>query len=325
MKSASRISYLDVAKGLLILSVLIHHIPYTAEKAGVNLHEYFQIYRLLIVPFFMPAFFVITGWCTNFDKGFKTFLWSNVKGLLIPAFVLGALSNWIVLIADRCVDPVEYAKLGFRTIVTNGGPYWFISALFVAKVLYWLINRYSPHKIATWSVMLACLCVGLIVYNRGGGWNYWNYQHAFILLIFLHMGRKAKNMKLSWTYLMVYAVLVLISQLSGWHPSITQGIHIRVIEIPLFLALAFTGSMSVLWISKCINSDHALECWGQQSIILYGLHVSIFISLFKEMARYDLPFNILSVSAVTIITTGLCTFGAYILNFKYIRCLIGRF
>ncbi len=91
-----RITYLDVAKGLLFLMVIYDHLldVYLTLLEHDNyfiehLNEGQWIYKL----FFMPAFFCITGMCSIFNKKFTPFLISNFKTLIIPNLVFSVLLN----------------------------------------------------------------------------------------------------------------------------------------------------------------------------------------------------------------------------------------
>lgn len=87
-----RIAYLDVAKGLLIIMVVFGHICWATTSSGVSVGESWrhidEIKQWLWSPFFMPCFFIITGFCSNFDKEFGPFLKDNVFSLLWPMLIL---------------------------------------------------------------------------------------------------------------------------------------------------------------------------------------------------------------------------------------------
>lgn len=123
-----RLHYMDVAKGILIFLVIIHHQPQLEEEHGVsnvflamldNFSDYYDAY-------FMPAFFIITGYCTNFMKqSIGKYVLHQAKTIMLPAFCLGAVSVWISLIGKGCVNPVEYCKIGFKTFIESGGHFGF--------------------------------------------------------------------------------------------------------------------------------------------------------------------------------------------------------
>lgn len=91
-KSTGRIAYVDVAKGILITLVVFLHVPHFLM--GVPAYEndgFLQMMKnlqFLYAPFFMSAFFVLTGYCSNFDKDFSKFLTSSLKTTVLPCFTI---------------------------------------------------------------------------------------------------------------------------------------------------------------------------------------------------------------------------------------------
>lgn len=65
-----RLHYIDVLKGILILLVVVGHTTWQAETNGVDNVLFLSMKEInfMIVPFFMAAFFAVTGYCANFDK-----------------------------------------------------------------------------------------------------------------------------------------------------------------------------------------------------------------------------------------------------------------
>lgn len=61
-----RKAYIDVARGILILSVVLFHTPFVLRSAG-SLGEvpFFDAFSNFYIVFFMPGFFFLTGYCTN--------------------------------------------------------------------------------------------------------------------------------------------------------------------------------------------------------------------------------------------------------------------
>lgn len=85
-----RYSFIDVAKGLLISLVIFFHTSPLAEANGVENEIFINLKRLnfLFSPFFMGAFFFITGFCSNFEKKFAHYLLKDIKTLILPSLTL---------------------------------------------------------------------------------------------------------------------------------------------------------------------------------------------------------------------------------------------
>lgn len=82
----ARLHYVDVAKGILILLLLVSHFGISVNRIGMDGACFACIYYLcpFFWPFFMEGFFFISGYCSHFDVDALTFLKKQVKGLVVP-------------------------------------------------------------------------------------------------------------------------------------------------------------------------------------------------------------------------------------------------
>ena len=74
-----RITYIDVAKGILILFVVYGHIYGHAKYLNFASVDWIRQSCNFFIPFYMPCFFVITGFCSSFKKPFLKFIWQSFK------------------------------------------------------------------------------------------------------------------------------------------------------------------------------------------------------------------------------------------------------
>ena len=68
-----RFQYIDIMKGILILLVVYGHTVWQAHEVGIHNQtiEMLGETGFLYEPFYMAAFFAITGYCSNFKKSYK--------------------------------------------------------------------------------------------------------------------------------------------------------------------------------------------------------------------------------------------------------------
>lgn len=172
-----RIHYFDVAKGILILMVAYGHVWYTiCHNSGFDNIFMSQLYDFsnIWVVFYMPAFFVITGRCSNYNCSWKSFLYKQVKTLLVPAFTLALLIH-----AIEWLFTGHGFYIGIKVFM-KGVSYWFIFALFVAKMIYFIVNQLlgSVYKIAFITLLLSFFLLLFMVFSQkfptiGAGFTLW--------------------------------------------------------------------------------------------------------------------------------------------------------
>ena len=93
--NSHRISYLDVAKGALIILLVFAHFRSALNRTDFK-NDYFEYvygWNSIFTCFYMPAFFLISGYCSNFRKDPKTFLKSLLKSLVLPLFALSLVND----------------------------------------------------------------------------------------------------------------------------------------------------------------------------------------------------------------------------------------
>lgn len=272
-----RLHYIDITKGLLILMVAYGHVYYTiCHNYGFNNAYMTMIHNVsnAWVAFYMPAFFVITGMCSNFNKDIKSFVYSNMKTILLPAFTLGLIIHaigWILADKDFYIGLKVFLK---------GVSYWFLFALFVAKTIYYILNRYmsSLKKISIATIALYCI-FGIVHEYFPNFPNYWCWIHALGLIPFLTLGQILKKQNvlenkksvaiLGSAYLII---LVLYIFLGIRIPRITGGIYLPIIQLFPHLLLSATGAILILAICKFICHAQWLESLGKHSLVIYCLH-----------------------------------------------------
>ena len=131
--NSHRISYLDVAKGALIILLVFAHFRSALNRTDFK-NDYFEYvygWNSIFTCFYMPAFFLISGYCSNFRKDPKTFLKSLLKSLVLPLFALSLVNDTMYALM---VTHQDISTTLLKTI-KSGGTLWFIQALVIAKVI----------------------------------------------------------------------------------------------------------------------------------------------------------------------------------------------
>lgn len=189
----TRLQYIDIAKGILILFLLCGHSILYTRMLGYD-DDSISLWNKLVPwynAFFMPAFFIITGFCSSYTINFKEYLWKNIKSLLIPAVLIVTSSQYIM---DLCL----HNELTLKHVtdlffwMLDKGP-WFIIALFWCKLIYWFLYKLSLKR--QLFIIGIVFFVGLILTRLKNIPNVQYHIHVMLLLPYLAFGAYLKNQK----------------------------------------------------------------------------------------------------------------------------------
>lgn len=167
---ALRLQWLDVAKGITILLMVLGHtsIPWRLSN--------------FIFAFHMPLFFLASGWCTPWGK-YKVgeFILRKSKTLLVPFIVYSAAVLLLAFLSGNKDITLE----GVCIEGWKGYALWFVPVLFFALILAKLITMIP----VAW--VRYTLCIGLIVlgallryYRVQIPWTLYTVPYATFLVLF---------------------------------------------------------------------------------------------------------------------------------------------
>lgn len=223
-----RIKTFDAIRGFSMLTVVFIHLMNSIGLGGTQ-----TIPGAIIMTFFMPLFFFISGYFALKDnlsfwdsKGFGSYLLKRVKALLICSVAFYAL-----LFYCRGTSPIGWVNGGFKA-------YWFTIALFVMCILYMisgLIAKICKRNISLWIMIgISIVLLGLLGAHKVPYSNIWNifegsnvclflqfftfglicrkYNHVFLKLI--------QNNIFITILILIYACAFSITY-SSWYPTFT--------------------------------------------------------------------------------------------------------
>lgn len=343
-----RLHYIDVAKGILILMVIVHHINNIADRNGIEspMVDYMgSTLSYFFAGFFMQAFFILNGFTSNFNKPFKTFCIGSFKSLMIPYFSFSV----IMLI----VDYLTFGECNIWITVANGDQtwfflldtYWFLSALFIARLIYWIIKHYISNHLVGGGILLSIMILGLILNHIMDGqakdpahWNnFFHYRNAMCMAIFLWIGdcikRYKKTVEPYFKYITLLYILSCASLLFVLHrtyllPVYTHSTSMPVKYFPLYLFFATSGSITIIWISKILNRNRILEYFGRGSVIVYIMHFYFLTIVIKQLSKLIYPTNFATSATFFILsfvlTSIACAAMIWLMQKPYLRKLIGK-
>lgn len=331
-----RLHYIDVCKGLLILLVIFHHIPYVFWQIAQGPNEVMTVlrdYNFLHASFFMSAFFLVSSFCSNFDKPVKKFAIANLWNIVIPALLIGTLSQWIkqALVHNyNFTIPLTYY---FRQL-THGFEFWFISVLLISRLLYYIFHRFKVNDYVILGLSLCAIPLGFHLNNINFAHNIWHINYVFCFFIWFPVGQLLRKHKewLSNRNLLIaaaiYIILTIIYIATGSTvPRLKNHFAYPVIDCIPYVIFALTGSLLLVGVAKWIDRNRVLEYFGRQSLAIYILHGSVLHLTITILFRLAAPTSYLGGIGFTIATIVfaalVCALLTFAINgFKYLFNLL---
>lgn len=275
----------------------------------------------------MPAFYIVSGICSNYEKSFSSFLISKIISLKIPIFffigIPGCLGIWTLY----GFSPFDIKLWIIRMF--ESGP-WFLHAIFLSQILIYVIKRLVANQTLQFIVCIILYTIGGISIINHLYPCFWIF-HSLMLTIFLLIGKVINEYVISKGYIALFVFFIVVTTLNiiGYKlPHIVQNPVINYyMDLPIILILSTSGSLGFLWICRKINQSPILEYIGKYSLMVYLLHY-IFITFFMKyiyITNNDSIINVLSLFIITLISIiSLCLAIAYLLDKPYIRIAIGK-
>lgn len=158
MKDKTRLEYLDAAKGLGILLVILGHIY--AWNPNINR----KILVTWIYSFHMPLFFIVSGMLIKYKNycNIKEFIFSRIKHILVP-YIVFSLCNALVRILLYGYDESAFIRDVICTFILIGVDTWFLQALFLAEIMFIVIRKIVKNEYILTSVIAALFIFSLFI------------------------------------------------------------------------------------------------------------------------------------------------------------------
>lgn len=269
-----RIHYIDVAKGLAIVIVVLGHCA--ATTLGDHSRLFYTIYA-----FHMPFWFFLSGLLYN-TKNWQSFFSGKVKALLLP-YLFFFMFNCF---SYQVLNHTGYLQL--HQFVRFGG-LWFPLALFYVVISYFVLDTYCFKKLKgiNRQVVLTILSFGSLIVGIGGGGNLSisAFSTAMVCFFFFHIGVLVKDLKDSLNYqtkrdrtIVLGVSLLLIVILAYTAPFNTAPVDVnygRYGNKVLFLVQALLGILGFLLLAAAIKKNNIIEYFGRNSLLILVIHIPL--------------------------------------------------
>lgn len=323
--------WVDIAKGLLILGVVYYHMNTILPDSCHIDHPVFEkLYNAHIsyTVFFMPAFFVLTGYCSNFSRSFKEFLFANAKGILVPMVVL----NVIPCLLSFNVEALHYL-VDWRNWLF-GLSFWFLPSLFLTKLLFWGIVHSTDNVWCAFCIAAICFVTAFLVSHFDVGVNYWYWKSSLAFVLFMQVGHFLRCCSSFALVCTVGACIYLVTfpiwyWLYGLHwPIIGFDVHCKWSEVVPYLIASMSGCLLVMRIATRISTQPVLEYVGKASLVIYCSHWFIAQHLSNYFSWVIMPDSTGRAVLFYLVSVGMAVvagcFYYRVLNTRYLKWMIGK-
>lgn len=274
MEAKKRIEFIDLAKGICIILVVVGHCG-----APINIPGY-EIVR-------MPLYFILSGLFFKDYGGFNNFLLQKTNKILIP-FLFFYLLGYAVFYSIKAVAPdllITEAR-GLWDVFDNrqffNGPIWFLLCLFWCNVFFYIIYSLVNNDIVRIAITLI---IGSI------GWYMGNMLHIFVPLFldvaltalpFFVVGYYLKKTEILYPnkydkYNILFAIFLWgISFLLIETTHYRLSLHYNGLEGWSTYIISIVSVLSILFFCKIIKYIPLVSYMGRYSIVLLCTHHMVY-------------------------------------------------
>ena len=289
MKNHSRLAYVDIAKGVAMLLVIIGHCSYS-EKVLVG----------WLYSFHMPLFFALSGFTFRPEKykSLREVVSVKARQLIIPYFFFSVLL-WMLSLLLLDGMHLEYRHMNelIGIVLSNRlSDYffalWFLTTLFLAEPILWLTLRLTRARtLLLLPLSIAAFFSGSVVLNALHG-TYWSADLVPIALSFLLLGYMLRHwmdrfQAISKSILPLLAAWS-VNLLFFWLNYIQVGrsdLYFCKLGNPLYFFLsACGGTLGAILLCQRIARCAELEYVGRNSMVFYAFE-SLAIPLSERLLR----------------------------------------
>lgn len=317
-----RLDYIDVAKGIGIILVVLSHI--------INQDS---IINAIIYSFHVPLFFILSGLFINPKQSFTTYFIKNVKRLLFPFvlfFLVGFGITYLVprLAKTEITDVIRQLVYAKPTEI-NVGPIWFLACLFDVSLLFYFYYKFILTKNNTIMTILSLGILGVVAYylplleEKMGVLLPFKLDVAFMALFFYVLGWLLKDVLLriesfkSIVFKVIICAILIAFVTSSTYfvlglTNLSGGMYGS--NLYMYLFTAFCGSLLVIIVSTFLKNIKVLTFLGKNSLVIFSLHTIILIPLNYLMELFGIPNNIVVSLFETIIVLLIMVIICFLIN-----------
>lgn len=287
----TRIEWLDIAKGLGVLLVVIGHLWYECI---------FPVINQIIYSFHMPMFFILSGFV--FKKGssnFISFVLAKSKRLLLPTFVFFVLGVVGLFFFGEHSGAVIIRRFFFIDgICPYNDPCWYFITLFQLLIVSYFLNLNKSSFLFKGIVIVIAFILGFVLYEFEA-YIPFGIGRTVVAMVFFAFGTLLsqgyrENKKIQNKYL---KILMIVGCFALWiicGVVLNEKVSFCFMDLNnffLFIIAGLCGSIVFIEICKLLQKSKIKGFFtktADNSIIIIGTHYFLKSIFLKVMASFNL-------------------------------------
>lgn len=291
----NRIEYLDMAKGIGIILVVLGHITYT--------NIYLQVW---ISSFHMALFFVISGLFISLGSGngtrtFKDELKRRYRGIVIP-YMWFSLLYFLVDIGNLLLHKITQEMFIYNLIssVTFYGKsvMWFLTALFIGQMALHIVRLICRDKMVYIILMTVVLTFFAYMCKLGLDTLGATYAESLFISSLLRILRSLVRGIIILPFLTTGLVLGPVIYGKNSNRAVNLLIGLVLLGVNIWVALTnwsvdtnnmilsnpflyylggITGSLAIIYICKALPVSRIITYYGRNSLTAMATHLELYI------------------------------------------------
>ena len=265
-KTSPHYALIDITKALAIVLMIVGHTSVP------------KVFSDFIFAFHMPVFFLVSGWCSRWEKySFGSFALHRSKTLLIPFAFYSIIVIAITLFIN---EPMFSFTEGWQ-----GYALWFVPVLFVSSILAKAIETIPKDGVKV-IFLLICLLAGSVLsyYRILLPWTMSTVPYAtFLILIGSYLKKWERFITKPRWYLLVGGFIIVALVSHFWRMDLAWNV---IIPVSALTIAALSGYVMLATIASYISKgpnliSKFLERIGKETFAIMAFSQIIIVGLNK--------------------------------------------
>jgi fucose 4-O-acetylase-like acetyltransferase len=306
--SSSRISWIDIARGIGITLMVYGHTSRGMVKAGMDFEGSAAI-DTIIYSFHMPLFFALSGYFfkKSVVRGARNYVFTKVATILYPYLIWSLIQTLIQFALTNLINgDVSWNEV--MTFYYPRGQYWFLFALFIIDLLN--LAMFNALK-ESGLILSTVLSVVAIVFQVDLGllnlalYNIVFFNFGILLSYPLSMNSKLLSNNSMGAVFVSFVALEILNLVYGLSPGV-------------LIILSLLGTTAVIQLSMRISNSHIADL-GQNSMPIFLMHTIVSAAIRIILQKF------LGIESIVVHLVLGCIGGIYIPFLLYKYLLAKRF